>query len=199
MNAWLSGVCLMLVGCGGSGGSGITLAEGPDAAIASTLDAGGELDWIVARPVHDRRTGGGTTIDPRTLIAVESADQATWLVAARVDAEAGLLLSNAMSSTLRTASPSQDDRLELTVNRPLPGSATYGQHVVEGGEWRWMGLTSTSGQPAYTMWLLDQDGNQLAVVDMDAATAINLHQHLSRTIRAAPARFAGATDTEPTP
>lgn len=198
MNNWCWCVCLVLVGCGGSG-HGVNLARGPDAVIASPLDIRGDLVWVVSRRTHDRAVGGPSTVDPRTLIAVASPDQATWLVAARLDAEAGLALSEAMSSTLRPVPIGQRHRLTLTVKRPLPGSAQAGQHVISGGGWHWMGMSTVDAEQVYTMCLIDRRGDQLAVVEMDAATARNLQQHLSRTLRAAPPRFAGGTDVEQTP
>jgi hypothetical protein len=172
------------------------LVVGPDAAIASPADMQGELVWVVSRPVYDRDGGGRTTVDPRTLIALESPDRATWLVCARVGADAGLRLSEAMDQTLRAAPPGHPLHLNLTFADSIPGPVVSGRRVVDGGHWRWDGLIEREDDAVYTMTLCDAEGDELARVDMDVATARNLYEHLSRVIRAAPARFAGGTNSE---
>jgi hypothetical protein len=154
--------------------------------------------WVVSRPVYDRGGSGRTTVDPRTLIALESPDRATWLVCARVSADAGLRLSEAMDQTLRTAPPGQSHRLNLTLADSIPGPVVSGRRVVDGGQWRWDGLMTSEDDAVCTMSLRDAGGDELARVDMDVATARNLYEHLSRVIRAAPARFAGGTNSEQT-
>jgi len=187
--------CVLLAGCGGSH-DGIRLAAGPDAAIASPADAQGELVWVVSRPVYDRGSSGRATVDPRTLIAIESPEQATWLVCARVSTDAGIRLSEAMAQTLQASPPGQSHRLNLTLTDSIPGPVVSGRRVIDGGQWRWDGLSEDDA--VYTMSLRDVGGNELARVDMDVATARNLYEHLSRVIRAVPARFAGGTDLEQT-
>jgi hypothetical protein len=184
-------LCLVLAGCGGPT-AGTKLAYGPSVTIAVPVDVSGPLVWIVASPIHDKSVTGKVTIDPRTLVALEAPDRATWVVAGRVDAEGGLVLAEAMASTLRSAATT-DHLLHVEIGQPLPRASSPGRADVQDGRWRWQGLIEGSPNPRYAMELVDQHGKQLALVEMDAATARDLMRRLSRTIRANPARFTSRT------
>ena len=185
--------CLLLAGCGGPSGD-VRLALGPDAVVAASGNTNADLVWIVNRPVYDRVNAADATVDPRTLIAIESPSRATWIVSARVDADAGLRLSAAMAESLRMAPAGQAHQLSVTF-----GDAASGHRVIDDGYWQWDGPSETADGGVYTMSLRDAGGEALARVRMDAATARNLHEHLLRTIRAAPARGAGGINMEQTP
>lgn len=179
---------LALAGCGGSV-AGPELAYGPSATIAVPVDVSGPLVWIVASPIHDKNETGRVTVDPRTVVAVESPDRATWVCAGRVDAEGGLELVGAMATTLRDAAAAQEHVLQVEVGQPVPRASAPGRADVHEGQWQWQGLVEHNTSPRYAMKLVDQQGWQYAMVEMDAATARDLMRQLDRTIRAKPARF----------
>lgn len=182
-------LCLVLAGCSGSS-AGPKMVLGPSATIAVPVDVSGPFVWRVDSPIYDKSGAGKLTIDPRVLVAVEAPDRATWVVASRVDAAGGLELVEAMTQTLRGASAATEHVLQLTIEQPLPQLSSPGRADLRGGQWRWQGGIERGTMTCYVMNFVDQHGTLRASVVMDAATARDLMLRLSRTIRAAPARFS---------
>ena len=166
----------------------LTMA-GPDAVVAKYAEPSGPLVMVVERPVYDR-TASQSTIDPRTLVAVLQPSQATWLAAARLNAVQGLDLVAAMQASLSDAPLAQDSYLALTVANDLPPVDASGQRVVEGGHWRWVGMTSDNGLVRCQLSLLDGQDRVLARVSMDTVTAATLAADIGLIIRVSPERIS---------
>ncbi len=182
-------LCLVLAGCSGSS-AGPKMVLGPSATIAVPVDVSGPFVWRVDSPIYDKSEAGKLTIDPRVLVAVEAPDPAPLGVASRVGCARGPETGGASPRTPPRSPPPAAHVLQLTIEQPLPQLSSPGRADLRGGQWRWQGGIERGTMTCYVMNFVDQHGTLRASVVMDAATARDLMLRLSRTIRAAPARFS---------